>query len=69
MPAEPRECGAEIAPGEKCAELAAVQRTRHIYQKREGDGGSTEHVLLETHYDVSCPKCGQRTHVQRYFAD
>ena len=66
MASEPRECGAEIVPGQKCPELATVRGTRHVYQKRELPTGRTEHVLMETHYDLVCPKCGNRTHVETH---
>jgi hypothetical protein len=66
MTSIPRECGADISPSEKCAEIATVKPIRRVFQKRESNSGQVEHVLTETHYNIDCPKCGSRTLIERH---
>jgi hypothetical protein len=64
MAPNPRKCQAELTDGTRCAELATILGIRYHYTKRPSESGQVEHYLDETHYQLHCPKCGERTHVE-----
>jgi hypothetical protein len=60
-----RICNAVLADGTKCQESANVHNISYIYEANENASGVTDKALTEVHYDLQCPKCGRRTHVER----
>lgn len=49
---------------DSCGGAAVVQAAHHTYSTRMyGARGGLEPVLVETRYEIECPKCGERIQV------
>jgi hypothetical protein len=58
-------CDAKLPGGTACGQPAIIHGTHHEYASNFGweRGGSFEHALVETRYDIECPRCGRRTQI------
>ena len=63
MEPEPRKCDADLGDGKRCQEMAMVLGIHYHYGTRPGVATPTVHYLRETHYQIRCPKCGERTQI------
>jgi hypothetical protein len=55
-------CDNRRADGAPCGQVALVHMVHYVYAIEQQRGkGSSAHVLRETHYEIECPQCGQRT--------
>jgi hypothetical protein len=63
-------CEATLADGAICDQLAILHETTNEYASKLDweHGGTVRRVLLETRYDIECPRCGRLTKVQRHDA-
>jgi hypothetical protein len=66
MALEPIKCGAALVDGSQCNELAAVTKTRYVYNSKPQADGPTQYVLREIHYEALCPICGERTLIEEH---
>ena len=57
---EPIPCGATLAEGGRCDELATVTNIQYKYDRRPTDSGRDDYILREVRYRLLCPNCGER---------
>ena len=65
MKPELRKCGAELGDGKKCEEMALVLGVHYKYAMRPAVEVPAMHVMTEAHYYIRCPKCGERTQIEK----
>lgn len=55
------------ADGTVCGENALIHRIHYVLAKGH-DSGQDEptYALKETRYQISCPRCGRRTRIERH---
>jgi hypothetical protein len=57
---KPIKCGAALADGRRCNELATIIGTQYVYDRQPATGGGADYNLKEIRYSAVCPKCGDR---------
>jgi len=60
-------CDNRVRDSARCGETALVRCISYVYS-READAGSVAAgpVLREAHYQINCPRCGQRKQIERF---
>jgi hypothetical protein len=60
-------CDNPRADGAVCGENALIYRIHYVLVKEEAIGqDEPTHVLKETRYQISCPRCGRRTQTEKH---
>lgn len=65
MMPRPIKCAAELPDGSKCDEFAIVTNIQYLYDRQPIGGEPDGYNLNEIHYKAVCPKCGERTLVEK----
>jgi hypothetical protein len=56
-------CDSHASQSARCGETALVRAVSYVYARERE---SAAPVLREAHYQIDCPRCGQRTQIERF---
>jgi phage terminase large subunit GpA-like protein len=60
-------CENRFSDSARCGETALVRGVRYVYARTTGsDVESAQPVLREAHFQIECPRCGERQQVERF---
>jgi hypothetical protein len=56
-------CDSRLSQAARCGETALVRAVSYVYERERY---SPAPVLREAQFQIDCPRCGQRTQVERF---